>query len=45
MWRSTSAIHLPGLAQIEKEVDSLTRAYTDIRLTEGLTYLLTYLLI
>ena len=23
MWRSTSAIHLPGLAQLEKGIDSL----------------------
>jgi len=48
VWRSTSAIHLPGLAQIEKGIaqiekgiDSLTRADTDNRLTDDLTYLLT----
>jgi len=41
VWRSTSAIHLPGLAQIEKEIDSLTRADTDNRLTDDL--ILTYL--
>jgi len=44
VWRSTSAIHLSGLAQIEKGIDSLTKADTDNRLTDDLTYLLTILL-
>ena len=29
MWRSTSAIDLPGLAQIEKGIDSLTPGSAD----------------
>jgi len=29
VWRSTSAIHLSGLAQIEKGIDSLARADTE----------------
>jgi len=40
VWRSTSAIHLSDLAQIEKEIDSLTRADTDNRLIDEATYLL-----
>ena len=39
MCRSTLAIYLLGLAQLEKEKDSLTRANTDNRLTDDLTLL------
>jgi len=42
--RATSVIHLPGLAQIDKELDSPTRADTDNRLNDYLIYF-TYLLI
>ena len=42
---STLAIHLPVLAQIEKEIDTLTRHDTDNSFTDDLTYLLTYFLV
>jgi len=44
LWRSTSVIHLFGIAQIEKGINSLTRADPTKGYLTLLTYLLTYFL-